>query len=270
MGIKITFWGVRGSIPCALPEYAEFGGNTACVEAEIDGHTVIFDAGTGIRPLSKVLKKRGLKACDLLISHTHWDHISGFPFFEPLFDKDFTLTVYGGVFDGRTVRAALTAEMEPPFFPISLNKTAATVRFRDIAEKGRFTLNDGKIAVSTVPLNHPNGATGYRIDAGGASFAYISDTEHPVGKDIVGMIRGCDMMIYDATYTSEEYAARVGWGHSTADEAAKLADEAGVKRVFLFHHSPDHTDADLNEIEQRIQRINPRVSVAREGESLTL
>ena len=270
MTTKITFWGVRGSIACASPDYLEFGGNTVCIEADFGTRTVVLDAGTGIRFLSKRMKEQNVKAADLLISHTHWDHICGFPFFEQIFDKDFTLDVYGGTPEGRTVRQALHAEMSPPFFPVALHQAAASIRFHDLAEKESFALDDGNVRVSTAPLNHPNGATGYRLDGNGVSIAYISDTEHPCDKGVLRLVRDCDLMIYDATYTDEEYTSRVGWGHSTPGEALKIGKAANVRKIAFFHHSPDHTDAALTAIERDIRTENPDAFFAREGMTVVL
>ncbi|MGE5516659.1 MAG: MBL fold metallo-hydrolase [Bacteroidota bacterium] len=269
MVYKVKFWGVRGSIACPSPDHVVYGGNTSCVEISIGEHVFILDAGTGIRALGRDLLKRGCKSAVLLLTHTHWDHINGFPFFAPAFSPDFGLRILGGHLSGKPggIRAVLANQMENPTFPVPLSAMRGTVSIDDFAAGDVLTFAPG-VVVRTAPLRHPNGATGYRIEHGGISVCYVTDTEHVPGEpdqNILKLIAGADLVIYDSTYTDDEFPAKVGWGHSTWQEGVRLAKAAGVKRLVIFHHDPDHDDACMAAIEAAAAAQLPGTVAARDG-----
>ncbi len=274
MGVEVRFRGVRGSTPCCSADYNVYGGNTACVELNFDGQTVILDAGTGIRALGNELVRKKIAHVDLLISHAHWDHISGFPFFRPLYRTDCKLDVYAcPLSDGRSIENALETQMSSPFFPLPMSKIPSSLRFHDIESGDSFKLCGGAVLVKTLPLNHPNGAAGFRLEYGETVIAYISDTEHfadRIDDNVLSLAHGADLMIYDAMFTQSEYPTFAGWGHSTVEEALAVSSAASVKRTALFHHSPEHTDADMMKIDRAVQSEYPNAFCAKEGMRLTL
>ena len=275
MGYSVKFWGVRGSIACPSAEYIGYGGNTSCVELSIGGHLLILDAGTGIRGLGKEVIRRGITSATLLLTHTHWDHINGFPFFAPAFNPAFTLKVLAGHMADKPggIRAVLAHQMENPTFPVPLTAMRGVMGFSDFHAGDGFELFED-VAVKSCRLNHPNGATGYRIEHGGIAVCYVTDTEHLPGQlddNILGLIEGADLVIYDSTYTDDEFPAKVGWGHSTWQQGIRLCQAAKVKRLAIFHHDPDHTDPVMAEIERLAQQTWPgHVVVACDGLELIL
>ena len=275
MGFLVKFWGVRGSIACPSPEHMVYGGNTSCVEVRAGDSVIIFDAGTGIRLLGQDLIRRNAHESTLFLTHTHWDHINGFPFFAPAFRSDFSLRIMAGHLHAQPegIQAVLAHQMENPTFPVPLSAMKGTLTFEDFAAGNSIHLADD-LLVRTAPLNHPNGATGYRIEHGGHAVCYVTDTEHTPGhldETVLGLIAGADLLIYDCTYTDEEFPERIGWGHSTWQEAVRLCRAAAVKRLAIFHHDPDHTDSVMARIEDEARRTWPAgVTVARDGMELTL
>jgi phosphoribosyl 1,2-cyclic phosphodiesterase len=271
--VKITFWGVRGSIACPGRDYAKYGGNTSCVEVSVDGQTLIFDGGTGIRLLGKSLQKRGVKQAKLFFSHTHWDHICGFPFFAPAYDLSFQLDVYGGHLPQEGgIRAALAGQMIAPNFPVPIDIMRSKLSFHDFqaGQELRFGKN---VRVKTMPLNHPNEATGYRVEFGGRSVCYVTDTEHVVGSpnpNILRLIEGADVVIYDSTYSDNEFGGKVGWGHSTWQEGVRLCKLAKAKKLMVFHHDPDHNDGYMDKVALAAKVMWRNAIVAKEGTTLTL
>ena len=274
MGVDITFWGVRGSIPCPAPEYMIYGGNTACVELCLDGKVIIIDAGSGIRDLGKDLSRRGVREAVMLISHTHWDHINGFPFFMFAYQADAVLDMYAAFLgDGSSAKGVFELQMSDPFFPMPMHTLQSTLNFHNFTSGASFELYGGEVKVETAPLNHPNGATGYRITYKDKSVAYISDTEHVPGQEdenVLRLIRGCDFVIFDALFTEDEFTGHIGWGHSTWEEAARLARKEKIKHLALFHHSPEHKDDEMARIEEHIRGISPNYFVAKEKMRFTI
>lgn len=252
-----------------------YGGNTSCVEVEANGYRFVLDSGTGVRHLGKSMMQGDAKTSHVLLTHTHWDHINGFPFFMPAYDKDHSLHIMAGHLKplGReTIQDILSTQMHNPMFPVPLETMRANLRFEDFEAGDNFDLAPD-VAVRTAPLNHPNGATGYRIDSGGKSLCYVTDTEHVPGKmdeNILGLIEGADLMIYDSTYTEAEFPAKVGWGHSTWNEGMRLAKEANVKRMAIFHHDPEHTDTVMEEIEKEARDAWDGNFASREGMEIVL
>lgn len=264
----LKFWGVRGSIPVADQSCVRYGGNTSCIEVWAAGHLIILDAGSGIFNLGKRLaKNKAMTQATLLFSHTHWDHICGFPFFAPSFNPNFTLDIYSGHLRSQTSKEVFRMQMLEPFFPLPLEAMGAAQSFHDFIAGDSLDIIKG-VSIQTISLNHPGGATGYRIGVGNKSICYITDTEHVIGaidKRIVEFIRDTDVFIYDATYTDEDYETHVGWGHSTWQEGLKLAEVADVGKYVLFHHDPLRTDKKLSEIEAELQAKRENSLAAYEG-----
>jgi phosphoribosyl 1,2-cyclic phosphodiesterase len=269
MSVEVKFWGVRGSIACASPQHVVYGGNTSCIEVLLDGLPIILDAGTGLRMLGKDFTRREYRSGVLLLTHTHWDHVNGFPFFAPIYQPGWQFRVLAGhLIDRGGIREALASQMTTPMFPVPLQALRADMRYQDF--RAGDVLDDllPGVVVRTATLNHPNGATGYRIEFRGRVITYITDTEHVPGKpdqNVLGLMAGADVAIYDSTYTDEEFPQRIGWGHSTWQEAIRLGKEAGVKRLMIFHHDPDHTDDIMERIEDQARRTWANALIARDG-----
>jgi len=239
----IKFWGVRGSLPVPGPQTVEFGGNTACVEIRCGPHLLIIDAGSGIKTLGHLLCEQAAQDINLLFSHSHFDHISGLPFFAPLYHKGRTINIWSGHLEGSMTTEQLIAELiREPFFPVSPQQFNADVNYRDFSVGDTLTPKPG-ITIKTTHLNHPNGCCGYRIEWNGKSICYISDTEHIEGEldqNILKLIDQADIVVYDATYTNDEYSNFKGYGHSTWQEGVRLCEAAGVGQLVLYHHRPRH------------------------------
>ncbi len=280
--MRITFWGVRGSIPTPGPDTVAIGGNTSCVEVRAGSAILVFDGGTGLRMLGKKLVKEMPLAAHIFFSHVHWDHIQGFPFFDPAFVAGNSIHLYGGNNVSRTLEETLAGQMDHPSFPVHLTDMGAKMTFNDLAEGQVLSLDAGdgeKVKISTTRGNHPNGVWVYRVEHGGRAVVYATDTEHYaiVDPKIAKLSQGVDVLIHDAQYTPEEYAGtagtggpKAGWGHSTYSAAAELAKQAGVKRLVLFHHDPLQSDAVVREKEKRAKEIFPNTIAAYEGLSIEL
>lgn len=269
----VRFWGVRGSVACSGPDTRRYGGNTACVEVRCGGRLLAFDAGTGARPFGLSLPASGPVHLDQFFSHTHWDHITGFPFFSPAYRAECEIAVRAGhPGPGGSIEAALRQAMSRPLFPVPLDVFHARFSFEDFIAGATLELGDG-IVVRSAALNHPDGATGYRVEFGGKSVCYVSDTEHLPGapdRNILGLISGADLVIYDSTYTDEEFSRYAGWGHSTWQEGIRLCRAAGARRLALFHHEPGRDDDALDRIGRQAAAAFPGAFVAREGETVAL
>ena len=270
----VKFWGVRGSIACCSPSHIRYGGNTSCVEVGVGEHRFILDAGTGIRALSKVFREDDVRTIYLLLSHTHWDHINGFPFFRPAYDKNRRMHIYAGHLkrQGLSIQGVLCQQMREPVFPVPLDAMKAIVECEDFDAGEAFSLFPG-VRVRTQPLNHPNGATGYRIEYGGKAVCYVTDTEHIPGRtdeNIVKLIEGADLVIYDSTYTEDEFPGHVGWGHSTWNEGLRLCRLAGARQLAIFHHDPDHDDTAMDRIAAQARAAAANTIVTRECMTIVL
>ncbi|HEY9850360.1 MAG TPA: MBL fold metallo-hydrolase [Leptolyngbyaceae cyanobacterium] len=272
----IHFWGVRGSIPCPGPHTVRYGGNTPCIEMRVGNKRLIFDGGTGLRVLGQSLLSHMPLEAYMFFTHSHWDHIQGFPFFTPAFIKGNCFHIYGAVSpNGATVQQRLNDQMLHPNFPVPLQIMGAQLKFYNL-EMGD-TVELGDVKIETGLLNHPGEAIGYRINWQGCSAAYISDTEHypdRLDENVLRLANNADVMIYDATYTDEEYhspkSSKVGWGHSTWQEAVKLAKTANVKQLVIFHHDPLHDDDFLDLVGDRAVQLFPNTILAREGMTIEL
>lgn len=268
MSFNVTFWGVRGSIACASPRTIKYGGNTSCVEVRAAGRHIILDAGTGIRELGNAYMKTGPRRATILLTHTHWDHINGFPFFKPAFLDTHHFQIFAGHLSStENIRSVLAGQMVRPMFPVPLETMRGDLVFEDFEAGDSFTL-DGGIKVKTAQLNHPDHATGYRLEYGGKAICYVTDTEHVIGEPdqrILDLIQGADLVIYDSTYTDDEFPSKLGWGHSTWQEGMRLCRAAEAKKLAIFHHDPDHDDDFMSRIETKAQSIWSSTVVAREG-----
>ncbi|HET6764149.1 MAG TPA: MBL fold metallo-hydrolase [Longimicrobiaceae bacterium] len=279
--LRATCWGTRGSIPSPGPDTRRFGGNTSCVEVRAaSGRTYVFDAGTGIRGLGRSLAARGGPVdADLFVSHFHWDHIQGFPFCTPLYDPASRIRVHGPRQGDVDINRALAGQMTPLYFPIPLEALAARVEFVHV--NGR-PWRDAEVQVAAMRVRHAEHTCGYRIRSGGVSVAYIPDNElgGTAGGEwygrLVEFLDGVDLLFHDAMFTDDEYEQFRGWGHSTFGQAVRLAEDAGVRRLALFHHAPDRSDDELDAIlaglrSDAADRGSPlELVMAAEGEELAV
>lgn len=269
-GFSIRFWGVRGTVPCPDQRYLGYGGNTPCVEMRCGDERLIFDAGTGVRLLGKAIVAEGRPVrSHILFTHTHIDHVGGLPFFKPAYDARNRFELWSGHLQrqGRRLNEVLCNLMQPPFFPVPIDIMHACLGFHDFDVGETLRPIEG-VMIRTAGLNHPGGATGYRIEFAGRSVCYVTDTEHREGERdaaILELIGGADIVIYDATYTDEEYPRFRGWGHSTWQEGVRLCQEAGEPRLITFHHDPEHDDDALDRIGEAMSAARPGSLVAREG-----
>lgn len=272
--LAVTFWGTRGSIACPGPGTVRYGGNTPCLEVHAAGRQLIFDAGTGLLPLGRRMAAAGTTCeTDWYFTHSHFDHIQGIPFFDPLYNPKNSFRMWAGhLAPEMDLKSVLSSMMQAPLFPIPIDIFAAKVEFHDFSV-GTDLLPAPGIRIKTAPLNHPNRATGYRVEVAGKSLCYITDTEHTPGKldaNILALIAGADLVVYDSTYTDAEFPAHVGWGHSTWQEGIRLVDHAGAKRLVIFHHDPSHDDAFMDKVGAEATAMRPGTIVAQEGMTIEL
>src|SRR5213596_1279257 len=273
--MEVRFWGTRGSIPTPGSHTVRFGGNTSCVEVRTaEGHIFIFDCGTGARPLGESLMARPVApvSASILFSHTHWDHIQGFPFFAPAFEPRNTIAVYGPEGGRRSLHDTLARQMELSYFPVELSQLPATLSYTDLGE-GAHTIGGARIVAQY--LNHPAVTLGYRLEADGAAVVYACDHEpfggalwrsdtaagriesilHEGDRRHARFLADADLVIHDAQYTPEEYGPKKTWGHSTYDYVVQIAAAAGVRRVALTHHDPSHNDHFVADIERKARTL---------------
>jgi len=282
--IDLTFWGVRGTLPVAGGKSLRYGGNTSCVTLEFPTHQLfVFDAGTGIKNLSDHLlrQKRTRIEAKIFLSHPHWDHINALPFFVPLYLPGNDFEILGARHGDTTMRQIISAQMDGVYFPITFQEFGARVYFHDLDEEEVIF---GQIKVSTMLLSHPGRCLGYWVDYNGRSIGYVTDNElflegnphhnaHYVAK-LAKFVEGTDVLITDTTYTDQEYASKVGWGHSCIGEVVKLAHAAKVKNLYLFHHDPDQSDtaidAKLENAESQLAKLRSKTRVVAPNEGLML
>lgn len=263
-GITIRFWGVRGSMPCAGNDTLRYGGNTACVELRCGPYLILLDAGTGLRYLGNDLNGHAVDA-DILLSHSHYDHVCGLPFFKPLYapQNKFRLWVAHKA-NGRSARQVLDELMVPPLFPVSPDVFNAGVDYCDIEPDAATEIRPG-LWVRTVALRADGGSVGYRIEYRGRAIAYVTDSQHRPGapaQAVEELIRGADVAIFDASHVDTEH-----WegDHSTWEDGLHLCDKAGVKTYVVFHHDPQHDDDFLDRIAEQLHALRPSALLAREG-----
>jgi phosphoribosyl 1,2-cyclic phosphodiesterase len=251
--MKVTFHGVRGSTPCHGEEIARYGGNTSCVSLDIPGHDpILFDLGTGLRYFGQTLPVDEPFRGTCLLSHLHWDHIQGLPFFKPFLRPGANVTIYAPSQPGEiTVGDVFADTIKPPLFPIHFSMFPGMVDLHEIADD-QFVVGDAKVMTRLIP--HVGHTVGYRVEWEGRSVVYMSDHQmpadgsHSAWPGVLELCQGADLLIHDAQYTPEEFATKRDWGHCTPDYAVWLAATTGVKRLALFHHDPAHDDDELDEI----------------------
>ncbi len=272
--MKVKFWGVRGSIPTPWAEAMEVGGNTSCVEVVSKSNDfIILDAGTGIRMLAKgrlANNEHQNQRIHVLLSHTHWDHIQGIPFFSLLSYPGNHITFYGADKPNRTFESVIREQMKPAYFPIALDQAAAQVDFVTLSGQD---IQIGSLNIQTARFNHPGGVLGFRLTEDDQTLVYATDMEYTTGsltEDLKAFVSGADALIFDAQYTPEEYNIKSGWGHSHYEVATHLARLAQVKKLYLFSHDPDHSDQILADIEQKSRQLFPETYLAKERDSFFL
>ncbi len=270
---QIRFWGVRGSIPSPGHETLKYGGNTSCVEIRCGDNLLILDAGTGLRLLGDKLTADMPLEATILLSHAHWDHIQGFPFFVPGFIKGNTFHIYGPKLI--EVEQTLRGQMMHPNFPVTLDAMQADIQFHDLKINGNIDI--GEVNIYYDKLNHPGGVTTFQIHYNNKTMLYATDTEHYscIDQNLVKLAKNIDLLIYDAQYTPDEYngidgMSRAGWGHSTWEEGVKIAKAANVKQLILFHHDPSHNDKLLDAIQSQAQSQFKNTFAAHEGMEINL
>jgi phosphoribosyl 1,2-cyclic phosphodiesterase len=266
---RLRAWGVRGSLPVSGPEFQHYGGNTICIELQCGDHRLMFDAGSGILPAGKALLAEGASECHLFFSHCHYDHIIGLPYFSPIYDPRSSVTVWSGHTSGQmTTSDMITEFIRPPWFPIEVKACRANLGCRDFMPRDVLQPHPG-VTIRTGMLNHPGGSIGYRVEWQGRVVAIITDTEHVPGvldPDVLALIEGADLFLYDTSYTDEEMPTYVGYGHSSWQHGIRLARAAGAQRVGFIHHSPLRTDKALRAIDHMAAENFPGAFSVWEGQ----
>jgi len=298
--MRIKFWGVRGSTPTPGPATVYYGGNTSCIEVRAEGEITILDAGSGIRPcglaLAKEFKDKRMNL-NIMLTHTHWDHIQGFPFFVPAYDPRNRITIHGfeGSFEG--LSDIFANQMKSPYFPISMAQMASPPKVKEIKD---MEFEIGKIKIQARFMNHPGVCVGYRLDTPAGSVVFMPDNEpyqrlrgstpdsrqritpesleyaRKLDEQLIDWIRDVDVLIIDSQYDDSEYQSKVGWGHGCLDDVVTLALMANVKQLYLFHHDPDHDDDDITKMTEWARNLvemhgDPlKVEAAREGVEVVL
>ncbi|MBI5241576.1 MAG: MBL fold metallo-hydrolase [Elusimicrobia bacterium] len=258
--MKITCWGARGSIPVSGPEYLKYGGDTTCLEVRSSaGDVVVVDCGSGVRRLGNRLVEEHVRDITVLFTHSHWDHILGFPFFKPIYNAENRITFHGCPFAQRSIRTVIEKIMEPPQFPINLGAIRAELAFNDPCLEG---VSVGSLKIKSIVLSHPNQGLGYRFEEDGKAFVFLTDNEldfqHPGGcrfRDYADFSAGADFLIHDAEFTEADYKRTRAWGHSTFGQALELALAAKARRFGLFHHNQDRPDSEVDAMVEDCRRI---------------
>jgi phosphoribosyl 1,2-cyclic phosphodiesterase len=268
---NVQFWGVRGSIPSPGLETVRYGGNTPCVSMQVGGKRLIFDAGTGLHVLGQSLLPKMPVEGYIFFTHSHWDHIQGFPFFTPAFIGGNKFHIYGAIApDGSTIEQRLNDQMLHPNFPVPLQIMQSSLTFHNVQIGNSIHIDD--VIIETAHLNHPGEAVGYRVNWRGGAAVYITDTEHypdHLDENVLWLARNADVLIYDSTYSDEEYSnpksPKIGWGHSTWQEAIKVAKAANVKTLVIYHHDPAHNDDYLDRVGEEALASFSGAIMAKEG-----
>lgn len=270
---RVKIWGARGTLPVSGEKFRKYGGNTICIEVRCGSHVLLFDAGSGLLPAGQALKAEGIGDVNMFFSHCHYDHIIGFPYFKPFFNRENDVRIWSGHLAGQKTTHEIIAEfMSPPWFPVPLDVCCAQIVTKDF--KAGDVLNvHPDLNITTDMLNHPGKAIGYRIDWQGRSLAIITDTEHETGKldkSVLKLIDNVDLFLYDASFTEAEMNTYRGYGHSSWQQAVLLAKHANAKSVGLIHHAPFRTDDELEAIEADAQKEFAGVFAAWDGQTIEL
>jgi len=268
---------VRGSTPCSCDANRRYGGNTACVALEVPGEEpIVLDLGTGLRFWGETQPDDGTFRATALVTHIHWDHVQGLPFFVPALKPGARLDIYGPPDEGLSLEAAFDEFMRPPFFPVRVRDLLGEIVFHDLVDAD-IPIGNAKVRARSVP--HTGSTNGYRVEWGGASVAYISDHQSPavdghegdtIAESVLELCDGVDVLIHDAQYWASEWTAKRDWGHCTADYAARVARESGARRLVLFHHDPGHDDAEVDRMLQHVQADAGVDEVIAAAEGLTI
>lgn len=277
--MQIRFWGVRGSIPTPGIDTVRYGGNTTCIEVRSGNDIIILDAGSGLRKLGQSLlaefKKKPLNLM-LLLSHTHWDHIQGLPFFAPIYESRCRLRIRGCEGARSNLVAAITGQMESTYFPVPFSQLPSNIEIEEVKD---FNFDIGDVFVRAQRANHPGVTVGYRLASPHGVIAFFPDTEPRTGgedRDMIDFVRDADALILDSQYDRAEYKKHVGWGHGCVDDSVALALQAGVKHLYLFHHDPDHDDKRIDALVKHARQLvakkkgKLKVDAAREGMTIQL
>jgi phosphoribosyl 1,2-cyclic phosphodiesterase len=275
--MKINLWGVRGSIPTTGPDTAIYGGNTSCTDVWEDGWLLILDGGSGMHRL-ELKHPLAHKRIDILLTHLHLDHIQGLGFFQPFFDPEMEIHLYGPVSSHRTLHSRLSRYLSPPLFPVLLRDLPCKLVLHEVENS---VINIGPFTVHSSYVIHPGPTVGYRIVGARSSFAYLPDHEPALGRNgmiddrnwisAIDLAADADVLLHDAQYTTEEYANRKGWGHSSMNDAVRFASVAGAKHLLLSHHDPSRSDTQLEELYDRLRNENHlsvQTDLAKEGMEL--
>jgi phosphoribosyl 1,2-cyclic phosphodiesterase len=275
--VRLTVWGCRGSVPTPGPETVRYGGNTSCVEVRFeDGTVIVLDAGTGIRELGVELLRRGVERINLCLTHLHLDHLEGLRFFGPLWEDEIVIDIWGPPSPVSHLQDRIARAFSPPLFPVELGDVPAQVTFRDIPRRP-WTIGGARLVAEAVA--HPGPTVGYRIENASGVVAYIPDHEPALTGSLATRERewisggavaaDADVLLHDAQYFEDEYEERVGWGHSSVDDAVAFTRAVGARRLVLFHHEPRHDDELLERLEARARALvnggGPQPTLAREG-----
>lgn len=274
--MKIRFWGVRGSIPSPGRETINYGGNTPCIEIIIPGERVILEAGSGIRELGRKIAKGAPSPIHIILSHIHWDHIQGLPFFEPIFRKGMDIRIYAPQQRGGSISKLILLQLRPPYCPLGGDLILSKLDFVGLRGGESFWIGD--LFVRTVCVSHTGVALAYRLSRGNKSVVYTGDNEldRTIGKEFLEFISSAGLLIADSQYTEREYRRHINWGHSSMERVLRLALAGGVKKVALFHHDPARSDRELRKLEERASRLAKGLSrdlevfAAQEGREIRL
>ncbi len=272
--MNVTFFGVRGSTPCPCEPNRRYGGNTACVVLDAPGcEPIVLDLGTGLRFFGDTIVGDEPLHATALVTHLHWDHVQGLPFFQPILRPNSRLTVYAPDQGGQSVAEAFGDFVRPPYFPVRLHDLLGEIDFH--AATSHFEVGPATVTSAAVP--HVGSTLGYRVEVGGVSVVYVSDHQEPadpqqIDPAVIELCRGAELLIHDAQFTADELRAKSDWGHCTAEYAVRVAVQAGVRRLALFHHDPSHDDATLDAIAARARAITDEhgIEVILAAEGLTV
>ena len=277
--MNVTFWGVRGSTPCACDANRRYGGNTACVSLEVPGEEpIVLDLGTGLRFWGETQDPDEAFRATALVTHIHWDHVQGLPFFAPALREGSRFDVYGPPDEGLSLAEAFDQFMRPPFFPVRVRDLLGDIVFHDLVDTD-LAIGSAKVRARLVP--HTAATNGYRIEWGGASVAYVSDHQSPLAADgdgeaetiaesVLELCDGVDLLIHDAQYWPDEWATKRDWGHCSVEYAARVARESGARRLVLFHHDPAHDDAEVDRMLRHAEAVAGVEEVIAAAEGLTI